>query len=95
MQFAPIVNIKNVFQFQFLTPEGFCSLMALIGTNGQGIGTSPLAMWVNAVLELTMSDDERQQLDLFIDKLYQYVEEGKNIRLYFLHRCAIQPLVIL
>ncbi|KAL0880318.1 hypothetical protein ABMA27_002770 [Loxostege sticticalis] len=60
---------------EFLTPEGFCSLMALIGTNGQGIGTSPLAMWVNAVLELTMSDDERQQLDLFIDKLYQYVEE--------------------
>ncbi|XP_053604845.1 histone-lysine N-trimethyltransferase SMYD5 [Plodia interpunctella] len=60
---------------EFLTPEGFCSLMALIGTNGQGIGTSPLAMWVNNVLELTMSDDERQQLDLFIDKLYQYVEE--------------------
>ncbi|CAG9787673.1 unnamed protein product [Diatraea saccharalis] len=60
---------------EFLTPEGFCSLMALIGTNGQGIGTSPLAMWVNAVLELTMSDDERQQIDLFIDKLYQYVEE--------------------
>ncbi|CAB3226642.1 unnamed protein product [Arctia plantaginis] len=60
---------------EFLTPEGFCTLMALVGTNGQGIGTSPLAMWVNAVLELTMSDDERQQLDLFIDKLYQYVEE--------------------
>ncbi|XP_059057352.1 histone-lysine N-trimethyltransferase SMYD5 [Achroia grisella] len=60
---------------EFLTPDGFCTLMALIGTNGQGIGTSPLAMWVNNVLELTMSDDERQQLDLFIDKLYQYVEE--------------------
>lgn len=50
--------------------------MALVGTNGQGIGTSPLAMWVSSVLELTMSDDERQQIDLFIDKLYQYVEEG-------------------
>lgn len=60
---------------EFLTPEGFCTLMALIGTNGQGIGTSPLAMWVNAVLEQAMSDDERHQLDLFIDKLYQYVEE--------------------
>ncbi|XP_013141688.1 PREDICTED: SET and MYND domain-containing protein 5 [Papilio polytes] len=60
---------------EFLTPEGFCSLMALVGTNGQGIGTSPLAMWVNSVSELTMSDDERQQLDLFIDKLYQYVEQ--------------------
>ncbi|KAJ8716760.1 hypothetical protein PYW07_003387 [Mythimna separata] len=60
---------------EFLTPEGFCTLMALVGTNGQGIGTSPLAMWVNSVLEVTMSDDEKQQLDLFIDKLYQYVEE--------------------
>ncbi|KAG6454293.1 hypothetical protein O3G_MSEX008624 [Manduca sexta] len=59
----------------FLTPEGFCALMALVGTNGQGIGTSPLAMWVNAVSELTMSDDERKQINLYIDKLYQYVEE--------------------
>lgn len=53
--------------------------MALVGTNGQGIGTSPLAMWVNAVLEYTMSDDEKQQLDFFIDKLYEYVEEGECI----------------
>ncbi|CAK1585579.1 unnamed protein product [Parnassius mnemosyne] len=70
---ANVINGDHV--EQFLTPEGFCSLMALVGTNGQGIGTSPLALWVNSVLEITMSDDERQQLDLFIDKLYQYVEE--------------------
>ncbi|KAM3958451.1 SET and MYND domain containing, class 5 [Aphomia sociella] len=70
---ANVINGDHI--QEFLTPDGFCSLMALIGTNGQGIGTSPLAMWVNNVLELTMSDDERQQLDLFIDKLYQYVEE--------------------
>uniref|UniRef100_A0A1E1WRE0 Protein-lysine N-trimethyltransferase SMYD5 n=1 Tax=Pectinophora gossypiella TaxID=13191 RepID=A0A1E1WRE0_PECGO len=68
-----VINVDTV--QEFLTPEGFCTLMALVGTNGQGIGTSPLAMWVNAVTDLTMSDDERQQLDLFIDKLYQYVEE--------------------
>lgn len=60
---------------EFLTPEGFCSMMALIGTNGQGIGTSPLAMWVNSVSQLAMSDDERKQLDLFIDKIYHDVEE--------------------
>ncbi|XP_028040938.1 SET and MYND domain-containing protein 5 [Bombyx mandarina] len=70
------INVINGEYIQeFLSPEGFCSLMALIGTNGQGIGTSPLSMWVNAVLELTMSDDERQQLDLFIDKLYEYVQD--------------------
>ncbi|XP_041979998.1 SET and MYND domain-containing protein 5 [Aricia agestis] len=70
---ANVINGEYV--DEFLTPEGFCSLMALVGTNGQGIGTSPLSLWVNSVTEQTMSDDERQQLDLFIDKLYQYIEE--------------------
>lgn len=50
--------------------------MALVGTNGQGIGTSPLAQWVAYVSELAMSDDERQQMNLFIDKLYKDVENG-------------------
>ncbi|CAG9562613.1 unnamed protein product [Danaus chrysippus] len=67
--------IRGEYIDEFLTPEGFSSLMALVGTNGQGIGTSPLALWVNSVSQLTMSDDERQQLDVFIDKIYQYVEE--------------------
>ncbi|GBP91691.1 SET and MYND domain-containing protein 5 [Eumeta japonica] len=70
---ANVINGEHI--QEFLTPEGFCTLMALVGTNGQGVGTSPLAMWVNAVLSIAMSDDERTQLDLFIDKLYQYVEE--------------------
>lgn len=56
--------------------------MALVGTNGQGIGTSPLSLWVNSVSRLTMSDDERQQLDMFIDKVYQYVEGGKYLKVY-------------
>ncbi|XP_050678963.1 histone-lysine N-trimethyltransferase SMYD5 isoform X1 [Leptidea sinapis] len=58
----------------FLTPEGFCTMMALIGTNGQGIGTSPLAQWVSYVTELPMSDVEQQQMDLLIDKIYKDVE---------------------
>ncbi|XP_045449804.1 histone-lysine N-trimethyltransferase SMYD5 [Melitaea cinxia] len=69
---ANVINGEYV--QEFLTPEGFSSLMALVGTNGQGIGTSPLSLWVNSVSRLTMSDDERQQLDMFIDKVYQYVE---------------------
>ncbi|XP_061714524.1 histone-lysine N-trimethyltransferase SMYD5 isoform X2 [Cydia pomonella] len=60
---------------EFLTPDGFCSLMALVGTNGQGIGTSPLAMWVNSVVGLTLSDDERRQLDLFLTRMYDKVQE--------------------
>ena len=29
-----------------LTPDGFQSLFALIGRNGQGIATSPFSMWL-------------------------------------------------
>lgn len=50
--------------------------MALVGTNGQGIGTSPLALWVNSVVELTLSDDERKQLDVFLSRMYDKVQEG-------------------
>merc|ERR1712179_559030 len=30
----------------FMTPEGFTALFALIGRNGQGIGSSPLSHWI-------------------------------------------------
>lgn len=57
---------------QFLTMEGFQNLLALIGTNGQGVGTSAISQWVTRCSELPLSDNgERQQLDNFIDKLYE------------------------
>ena len=34
---------------RFLTPDGFISLFALVGRNGQGIGTSPFATWSKRV----------------------------------------------
>jgi hypothetical protein len=55
---------------QWLTPEGFRSLFALIGTNGQGIGTSSFSDWVKNCELLSLPDDEREQLNQFIDKLY-------------------------
>lgn len=60
---------------QYLTPKGFSSLMALIGTNGQGIGTSPMAQWVNNVSRLTLSTTDRNKLDTYIDKLYDDIEK--------------------
>lgn len=60
---------------EFLTPEGFCSLVALIGTNGQGIGTSAFAIWVNNVTELSVLDTEKKQLEALIDKLYEFIDE--------------------
>ncbi|KAK4883114.1 hypothetical protein RN001_006433 [Aquatica leii] len=56
---------------QLLTIEGFQSLLALIGTNGQGVGTSAVSQWVTRSSELPLPDAEKQQLDNFIDKLYE------------------------
>jgi hypothetical protein len=50
--------------------------MALVGTNGQGVGTSPFSEGVTKVSELELAADEKQQLDSFIDKLYEDLNEG-------------------
>ncbi|XP_013385788.1 SET and MYND domain-containing protein 5-like, partial [Lingula anatina] len=60
---------------QWFTPEGFRSLFALIGTNGQGVGTSSLSVWVHNCDALELSDEERQTLDAFIDQLYVDIEK--------------------
>ncbi|XP_034948079.1 SET and MYND domain-containing protein 5 [Chelonus insularis] len=59
----------------WFTPEGFRSLLALVGTNGQGIGTSAFSRWVKNVSALDLPEDRRIQIDKFIDKLYDDMEE--------------------
>uniref|UniRef100_A0AAY4DHY0 Protein-lysine N-trimethyltransferase SMYD5 n=1 Tax=Denticeps clupeoides TaxID=299321 RepID=A0AAY4DHY0_9TELE len=60
---------------RWFTPEGFCSLFSLVGTNGQGIGTSSLSQWVHACDALELPDQQREQLDAFIDQLYKDIEK--------------------
>ena len=60
---------------QWVTPNGFRSLIALIGTNGQGIGTSSFASWVKNCENLVMSEDERCSLNVFIDEIYDKMAE--------------------
>ncbi|CAH3015610.1 unnamed protein product [Porites evermanni] len=61
---------------QWFKPEGFQSLMALIGTNGQGIGTSSLSIYVSNLEDLSdTSEDERQALDIYIDQLYEEMDK--------------------
>ncbi|KAL3863353.1 hypothetical protein ACJMK2_005112 [Sinanodonta woodiana] len=55
---------------QWFTPEGFQSLFALIGTNGQGIGTSSIGVWSRNCDALELPEEEKAELDKFIDKLY-------------------------
>ncbi|XP_071520164.1 protein-lysine N-trimethyltransferase SMYD5 isoform X2 [Panulirus ornatus] len=59
----------------WLTPEGFRSLVALVGTNGQGIGTSPLSRWVRNCDALEMASGEREKLDRLVDDIYEQLEK--------------------
>lgn len=47
----------------------------MIGRNGQGIGTSPFAVWVQNVSRLSLNDDDRKKVDKVIDDLYDKLEE--------------------
>jgi hypothetical protein len=66
--------------------------MALVGTNGQGVGTSPFSEWVKKVSELDLETDERQQLDSFIDKLYEDLNEGGAASIGIVACCLIPTL---
>lgn len=54
-----------------MTPEGFRSLFALVGRNGQGIGTSSFSVWVGNVTE-QHSDSTTDEL---IDSIYEDMEK--------------------
>ncbi|EDW51593.1 SET and MYND domain-containing protein 5 [Drosophila sechellia] len=59
----------------FKTPDAFKTLMAILGTNSQGIATSVLSQWVAKVSDLPLTDSEKEQLDTVIDGLYAKVAE--------------------
>lgn len=59
---------------QFLSLDAFYSLLALIGTNGQGVGTSPISQWVAKCSELQLPENEKNELDAFIDRLYEDID---------------------
>ncbi|XP_030767484.1 SET and MYND domain-containing protein 5 [Sitophilus oryzae] len=80
---------------EFLSPEGFQSLLALLGTNGQGVGTSPFSAWRENVHKKNLSSEELQKVDDFIDKIYEdmYSHTGdflnsEGVALYVLQSCA-------
>ncbi|XP_015116224.1 SET and MYND domain-containing protein 5 [Diachasma alloeum] len=59
----------------WFTPDGFRSLLALVGTNGQGIGTSAFSRWVKNVSALEMPQDMRMRIDKLIDRVYDDMDE--------------------
>ncbi|XP_050595122.1 histone-lysine N-trimethyltransferase SMYD5 isoform X2 [Bombus affinis] len=68
--------LRQMMQKAWFTPEGFKSLLALVGTNGQGIGTSAFSCWVKNVSALELPRDERIQVDKLIERIYDDMEEA-------------------
>jgi len=64
-----------------MSPEGFLSLIAMVGTNGQGVGSSALAEWAKNAGELDLPQSEKDELEEFIDNLYNNLEDGKQIEI--------------
>lgn len=51
------------------------SVVISTGTNGQGVGTSAISQWVTKASDLTLTDEEKEVLDKFIDSLYDQMDE--------------------
>ncbi|XP_011304682.1 SET and MYND domain-containing protein 5 [Fopius arisanus] len=59
----------------WFTPDGFRSLLALVGTNGQGIGTSAFSRWAKNVSALELPQDSRMQVNMLIGRIYDDMEK--------------------
>lgn len=58
-----------------MTPSGFKSLLALIGTNGQGVGTSVFQQWSNNCKK-NLPPDQMELFEQFVDNAYDAMEQG-------------------
>ena len=83
----------------FLTPDGFISLFALVGRNGQGIGTSSFATWSKRVekdVQTKLPSSEAANVDSLIDTIYAAIDSFAGLQflnnegtgLYVLHSKA-------
>ncbi len=69
----------------FLTSDGFRQLLALLGRNQQGVGTSSLATWVKNCEALSASQQAvaaaaSSDISQFIDAIYTKIDDGKKSR---------------
>lgn len=82
--FASIINNSawhhNCVLIQFRGADIFKRLFALIGENGQGIGTSSFADWVKNVCALELSPEQKNIADDLIDNCYAQLDEGNLLK---------------
>jgi len=80
----------------FLTSDGFRQLLALLGRNQQGIGTSSLATWVKNCEALSASQQvaaASSDVSQFIDAIYTKIDDGKKSRNHFRENISFDDLV--
>lgn len=67
---------------ELLSPAAFKTLFAIVGTNGQGLGTSPFAVWVKRVTEKAkqLPQDEQLALDSLIDDVYEQLDNVSGMQ---------------
>jgi len=70
---ANVFNEDNI--SQWLTPDGFLKLFVTIGRNGQGVGTSPFAVWVANVEKLEIGAEEKETILAIVDVLYEEMDK--------------------
>lgn len=77
------------------TKDGFHAILAMLGTNQQGIGSSSLSIWVKNCENLDMSEEARSKFDDFVSDLYEKLlcNAGEfldcdGVGLYSLQSCA-------
>lgn len=65
----------------FLTSDGFRQLLALLGRNQQGIGTSSLAIWVKNCEALPTPSEAAASSDIsqLIDAIYTKIDDSKEL----------------
>lgn len=61
----------------WLTPDSFKRLFVLVGTNGQGIGTTSVGEWAKRVgnLEENLSEEDKKKLEQAIDDMYMKMDD--------------------
>ncbi|XP_055317017.1 histone-lysine N-trimethyltransferase SMYD5 [Sitodiplosis mosellana] len=75
--FEDSIDFTGIEMFRNL--DCFKRLFALIGINGQGIGTSSFADWAQCVSGLSLEEDERMAITDLIDSCYAQLEEGTGL----------------
>ena len=68
-ELAHAFNGDNGMLDEFLTPDGFNQLFALLGSNQQGIGSSAISEWYDNL-------DEEEQEHKCVQRMYEKLEEG-------------------